>query len=94
MKKIIHKVKTFFQKPEEPVEAGFACPICKSTIVHSHTSGEIVEFHNRLKAEAVKVSQPNQAPKRKPAPKKDVPGEVKTTEPKRKRHPRTNNHGR
>jgi hypothetical protein len=96
MKTIIHKMRSILMKKTvEQIDAGFACPICHATHVHSHTSGEIVEYRNKLKAElAPKVSQPNTSPKRKPAPKKDVPGEVVTAPQARKRKPRNNNHGR
>jgi hypothetical protein len=94
MKTIIHKMRSILiKKAVEQVDAGFACPICHATHVHSHTSAEIVEYRNKLKAKLPKASQPNPAPKRKPAPKKDVPGEVTTAPPKRKRS-RNNNHGR
>lgn len=92
MKTIIHKMKKLLlsKQAELPVEAGFACPICGATHIHSHTSGEIVEHLNKQKAQANAASQA----KRKPAPKKELPGDVKVSPPKRKRPPRNHQNGR
>jgi hypothetical protein len=80
MKRIIAKVKAIFSKKEAAEPVHIPLPT---------VTPEVVEPKVEKKPQQPRKPKQSTETKRKPGPKKEVPGDVKTTPPKRKRKPRS-----